>query len=102
MNKPKTKQPKINPKGAWVLVKPIDQSNMNEYGLIIPDSVEKEKKSQGEVVKVGPKVENVKVGERVLYGMFAGEPIQFGNQHDSKDKVDLLLLLEEDILASLE
>lgn len=93
---------KIIPRHDWVLVKPAEKKNTNDYGLTIPDSVEKEQKAQGIIMKVGPKVEGLKVGMKVLYGVYAGEDIQFGNQVDLKDKIDYKLLLDEDILAILE
>lgn len=102
MKTTKFKQPKIHPRGSWVLVQPIQPDAENAYGLIIPDSVEKEKKAQGVILEVGPKAEGLKKGDRVLYGMYAGEEIQLQNKAEEKDKVDYVLLLDEDILATLE
>lgn len=93
---------KIHPRHNWVLVKPVEKMKVSEYGLSIPDSVEKEQKSMGEVVEVGPRVEGLKKGLKVLYGKYAGEDIQFGSQLELKDRVDLTLLLDEDILAIIE
>lgn len=92
----------INPRHSWVLVKPVQPETQNEYGLVIPDSVEKEKKAQGEIVQIGPDVEGLKIGQKILYGMYAGEEIQFANKAEQKDRVDLVLLLDEDILAVIE
>lgn len=102
MTKNKSKQPKIIPRGPWVLVKPIQKESVNDYGIAIPDSVEKEQKAQGVIVSVGPKVEDLKVGQTVLYGMYAGEDIQLSNKEEERDKVDFKLLLDEDILAVIE
>lgn len=87
----------------WVLVKPVEKKTTSgDYGLSIPDSVEKEQKSQGEVIDFGPKVEGLKKGMTVLYGKYAGEDIQFGSQLELKDRIDYTLLLDDDILAILE
>jgi chaperonin GroES len=100
----KNKIPKIKPRGSWILIKPANPATQNEYGLTIPDSVEKEQKAQGEIIATGPKVLDLELqkGRIVIYGKFAGEEIQIGKKHETKDKVDYVLLLEEDILAILE
>lgn len=100
--KPKIKEPKIHPRGSWVLVKPVDPATQNEYGLTIPESVEKEQKAQGVVVDVGPDVEGLDKGMTVLYGKFAGEEIQLASKQHQKDRVDYVLLMNEDILATIE
>mgnify|MGYP006935475781 CR=1 FL=1 len=102
MKNKKTKLPIIYPRGSWLLVKPADVATENEFGLTIPDSVEKEQKSQGEIIEVGPKVDGLKKGQIVMYGAFAGEPIQLKSKHEQYDKVDLVLLLDEDVLAVIE
>ncbi|KGC40382.1 chaperonin 10 Kd subunit [Burkholderia pseudomallei] len=67
---------------------------------MIPDSAA-EKPDQGEIVAVGPgrrdadgkRVEpDVKVGERVLFGKYAGQSVKV-------DGNELLVLREEDIVA---
>ena len=98
----KTKQPKIIPRGSWVLVRPEEVATENAHGLTIPESVEKEQKARGTVVRVGNLVKDLKTGMTVIYGMYAGEDIQFRDKAEQKDKVDLKLLLDEDILAVIE
>ena len=62
-------------------------------GIIIPDSV-KEKPLQGEVIAVGgakkDEIVEVKVGDNVLYGKYAGTEINLNG-------VDYLLLNQSDI-----
>lgn len=101
-NNKKNHIPKIHPRHGWVLVKPEDPATSNEYGLSIPDSVEKEQKCRGEILDIGPDVKDLKKGGIVLYGAFAGEPIQLKNKHEQGEKVDYILLLDEDILAVIE
>ena len=64
-------------------------------GLIIPDTA-KEKPLAGKVVAVGPGTSEVKmevkVGDQVLYGKYAGQEIQI-------DGVDYLIMKQNDILA---
>lgn len=101
MSKTKTKVITIKPRNQWVLVKVEEKQDRTESGLYIPDSVEKEQKSIGAVIDVGPEVTDLKKGERVLFGKFAGESIQLETS-EKKDQIDLILLLQEDILAVLE
>lgn len=98
----KNKTAKIVPIGSWILVRPAEPMIQNENGLIIPDSVEKEQKAQGEVLSVGESVTRVSKGQTVLYGKYAGEEVQIKSKQEQKDRVDYVLLLEEDILARIE
>ena len=86
-----------------VLVKRIEQEDTTRGGIIIPDTA-KEKPMQGEVIAIGPGAKNengsitpldVKKGDRVLYGKFAGTEINI-------DGEDYLVLRESDIMGILE
>jgi chaperonin GroES len=86
-----------------VLIKRIEQDEKTRGGIIIPDTA-KEKPMQGEVIAVGAGSKNddgsvtpldVKVGDRVLYGKFAGTEINI-------DGEDYLVVRESDIMGILE
>jgi len=62
----------------------------------LPPEEEQEQKAQGTVESVGSEVKDLKPGDRVLYGAFAGENIK--TSESSKD-VDYKLLLDEDVIA---
>jgi len=73
-------------------------------GIILPDTVDKEKPEQGKVVAVGPGklLDNgsraqmsVKVGDTILFKKYSPDEIKI-------DKKDYLVLSESDILAILE
>ena len=86
-----------------VLVKGIDESETTKAGIILPDTVEKEKPEKGEVVAVGPGklLEN---GSRASMTVKAGDRIVFKKYSPDEIKVDgkkLLILEESDILAIL-
>lgn len=89
------KEAQIKPKGKQVFVK-VDSDEMreSEYGILTPKNVEQEKKSTGLVIAVGPDVKGVKKGEKVIFAMFAGDPIKLENK-------DYKFILEEDILSSI-
>ena len=94
---------KIKPLHDRVIVKRIDEEETTKGGIIIPDTA-KEKPVEGKVVAVGGgkllddgsklKLE-VKKGDRVLFGKYAGTEIQIeGEEH--------LIMREDDIIAIVE
>ena len=94
---------KIKPLGDRVLVKLIEQDEVNKGGIIIPDSA-KEKPQEGKVVAVGPGKKtdegkvlpmNVKKGDRVLMPKYGGSEIKI-------DDVEYQIVREDDILGVIE
>ncbi len=86
-----------------VLVEPLDADDKSAGGIIIPDTAQ-EKPMEGKIVAVGngPKDDDgkvtpldVKAGDTVLYGKFAGTEVRI-------DGEDLLIVKESDILAVIE
>jgi len=95
-----TTSTKITPLGDRVLVKPLEGEEVSKGGIVLPDTA-KEKPQEGEVIAVGSgrvledgtKVAmEVKKGDRVLYGKYAGTEIKVGNE-------DHLILSERDVLG---
>jgi chaperonin GroES len=90
----------IKPLADRVVVRPIEQEEKKQGGIIIPDTA-KEKPQEGEIIAVGPgKVSEagekiameVKKGDRVLYGKYSGTEVTVNNE-------DYLIMRESDILA---
>ncbi len=77
-----------------VLVMPAEAEEKTATGIIIPDTA-KEKPRHGKVVMVGVDKKDepmeIKVGDHVLYGKFAGQEL-------SIDKEDYLLISQSDVL----
>lgn len=91
---------KIIPRGPYVLVKPDDEKSLeNEFGILMPENTEQEQKAQGEVMAVGSKVDDLKKGHKVIYGMYAGEKIKFKN---GTKEFDYILLHTDDIIGFIE
>ena len=94
----------IIPLGDRIVVKPLEnESETTGGGIIIPDTA-KEKPQEGEVVAIGPgkmldsgerQAPSVAVGDKILYGKYAGTEVKSGG-------VDYLIVREDDILAKLE
>ena len=87
----------IRPLGTRVVVEPKEAETMTAGGLYIPDNA-KEKPQQGTLVAVGPGAKDepmeVKVGDVVLYGKYAGTEV-------TVDNVKYLIVKQSDILAIL-
>ncbi len=86
---------KIKPLSDRVLIQPDAAEEKTAGGLIIPDTA-KEKPLQGKVVAVGPGTSEVKMevkaGDSVLYGKYAGTEVQF-------EGTDYLIMKQSDLLA---
>jgi len=91
---------KIKPLHDRVIVKRIEEEEKTKGGIIIPDTA-KEKPIEGKIVAVGSGklLDNgktlpleVKKGDRILFGKYAGTEIQIeGEEH--------LIMREDDIIA---
>ncbi len=91
---------KVRPLHDRILVKRIEAQEVKKGSIIIPDTA-KEKPQEGEVVAAGNgKVLDdgtkltleVKEGDRVLFGKYAGNEIKIEDQ-------EYLILREDDVLA---
>jgi len=91
---------KIRPLGDRLLVKRIEEAEESRGGIIIPDTA-KEKPMEGKVIAVGGgKLDDqgkkvpleVKVGDRVLFGKYAGTEIKI-------DDDEHVILREDEVLG---
>ena len=91
---------KIKPLADRVVVKPVEEEEVQQGSIIIPDTA-KEKPQQGKVVAVGTgKISDkgtkiapeVKVGDVVLYGKYSGTEVTVEGD-------EYLIMRESDILA---
>ena len=85
---------KIVPIGKNIFVKQDDkESRVSASGLIIPSSVDREQKAFGTVISVGSSIKHIKKGDRVIFGLYAGEEVRM----NEKGKEVLYKLLYADI-----
>ncbi len=76
----------ITPTGNRVLVKLTSVSDKMEGGIFIP-AASQDLPQDGTVVSVGPKVTEIKVGDRVLISKFAAMEIEKNTYLLSEDEV---------------
>jgi chaperonin GroES len=97
------KKVNVQPMADRVVIEALEETEEMRGGLYIPDTA-KEKPQQGKIVAVGPGRLNddgeripmeVKEGDRVLYGKYAGTEVTVDGQ-------ELLIIKESDVLAILE
>ncbi len=94
---------KIKPLYDRIVVRRLDEERKTASGIVIPDTAA-EKPDQGEVLSVGPgkpadsgevRPLTVKVGDKVLFGKYAGQAIKIEGE-------EFLVMREEDVLGIIE
>lgn len=94
-----TKQFHIKPLGDRAVVAPLKENEKTKSGIILPETVDKEKPAQGRVMVIGAgekiKKSGIKKGDEVVYEKYSGTEFKVG---DTEYKI----LKEEEILAILE
>ncbi len=95
---------KLKPLHDHVIVKPITENEITKSGIVLPDTIDKEKPEKGEVVAVGDgklldngqkSPMSVKVGDKVMFKKYSPDEIKV-------DGVEYLIISESDILGILE
>jgi chaperonin GroES len=93
----------VRPLHDRVIVQRIDEGEQKVGGIIIPDTA-KEKPQQGTVIAAGNGKVNddrkrihldVKAGDRILFGKYAGQEIKL-------DGEEYLIMKEDDVLGVIE
>jgi chaperonin GroES len=95
---------KAKPLHDHVIVKPLSEDEVTKSGIVLPDTVDKERPEKGEVVSIGPGklLDNgqrlpisVKVGDRVMFKKYSPDEIKI-------DDEEYLVISEGDIMLILE
>ncbi len=81
------------------MVEPITEEEVTKSGIVLPDTVDKEKKAEGKIIAIGEGEKiiklNLKLGDKVIFGKYAGEEVKV-------EKVEYKILSDEDVLAVIE
>jgi len=79
----------IKPLGNRVLIRLAKEEEVTKFGIVLPENADKEKKTEGEVIAVGPgKVTDsgtvlpvsVKVGDKVLVKSWGGDEVHLDDE----------------------
>ncbi|MBD3327784.1 co-chaperone GroES [Candidatus Peregrinibacteria bacterium] len=95
---------KLRPLDDHVIVEAVSEEETHASGLIIPDTVSKEKPQKGKVLAVGPGKFNDE-GERIPLDVKEGDTVLFTKYGPTEIKIDgkeLLVLSSSDLLAVVE
>ncbi len=83
----------FKPLGDRLLVQRIEEANTTASGIIIPDNA-KEKPSKAKVIAAGSEVEDINVGDTVVFGKYSGNEIIL-------DGTEYLIMESSDIFGIL-
>ncbi len=95
---------KLKPLGDNIVVKGVSKEETTQSGIILPETVDKEKPEQGEVIAVGPgkilesgsrSAMEVKVGDRIIFKKYSPDEFKL-------DGTEVLVLSQSDVIAILE
>lgn len=84
----------IQPLADYVVAVNEEAASKTASGLYLPDNA-KEKPKTAKVVACGPKVKEVKAGDRIIYKSYSTTDVKVGAD-------EYLLVKEEDILAMVK
>jgi chaperonin GroES len=96
---------KIKPLSDHILIKPFEEGEKTEAGILLPKTAQKERPQRGEVVAVGPGKRTaegkitpleVKKGDVVLFTKYGPNEIKIdGQKHLIASEDDILAIIEE-------
>jgi chaperonin GroES len=84
----------LNPLADWVVAEQEEAATKTASGLYLPDKAA-EKPKVAKVLKVGTKVKEIKVGDRIVYKSYSTTDVKIDNK-------EYILVKEEDILATVK
>jgi chaperonin GroES len=94
----------LRPLSDKVIVKALPKEEMTKAGIILPETVDKERPEQGEVIAVGSgrlldngsrAAMSVKVGDKVVFKKYSPDEVKL-------DEVEYLVISESDVMAVIE
>ncbi len=89
----------LKPLGDRAVVKPLPKEETTKAGIILPETVSKENRQEGELIAIGSgeKISklNLKVGQKVVFSEYGGSEIKI-------DSVEYKILNYDDLLAVIE
>jgi chaperonin GroES len=100
----KLKHMNLKPLADYLIIKPLVEETTTKSGIVLPDTIDKEKPEKGEVVVAGSGkiLENgnlapmsVKAGDKVMFRKYSPDEIKVDGQ-------DYLVIRESDVMLVIE
>lgn len=94
----------IKPLSDHIIVKPLSSEEVTKAGLVLPETINKDRPERGEVIAVGPGrvLDNgsrgpmdVSVGQKIVFKKYAPEEIKIDGQ-------DFLVINISEVIAIIE
>lgn len=91
----------VEPLGDRVVIMPLEKEQVTASGIVIPDTANGEKPSEGVVIAlgkggIGKDSQNpedfLKIGDKVLFGRYAGDEIKLKDANGKEVEVKILHL----------
>jgi len=91
----------LRPLGDRLVVRPVEREEKTKGGIYLPDTADKEKPIEGEVIAVGAGKTSddgkrvpleVRSGDRIIYSKYAGTEVKIEGEK-------YLIIREDDVLA---
>jgi len=95
---------KLKPLGNKIILEAVSKEEKTKSGIIIPDTVDKDKPEQGKVLAVGPGKMDEN-GKRVPMDVKVGDTVLFSKYSPTEIKIEgkeYLVVSDEDIMAIVE
>src|SRR3989338_1958215 len=92
---------KLQPLSDYIIIEPQKQEIKTKSGIVLPDTVEKEKPQEGKVVAVGSG-RTLESGARAKMQVKAGDKVLFTKYSPTEVKIDgkeFFVIKEEDVMA---
>ena len=94
----------LKPLSNHIFLEPLEEEKKTKSGIVIPDTVEKERPMKGKVLAIGPGRLNEK-GEREQMSVKVGDTVLFKKYGPDEIEIDEKKYLvgdEDDVLAVIE
>jgi chaperonin GroES len=94
----------LKPLADYLIVRPLAEEAATKSGIVLPETIDKDKPEKGEVVALGPgkRLDNgnlapisVKVGDKVMFRKYSPDEIKVEGE-------DYLVIRESDVMLIIE
>jgi chaperonin GroES len=94
----------LKPLGDHIIIKPLTNEEITKAGIVLPDTVDKDRPERGEIIAVGPgrvldngsrSTMDVSVGQKVMFKKYSPEEIKINGE-------TFLVINSSEVIAIIE